>query len=338
MHVVAAVVLAALTSVANAASATLQWHATSDAPSELQGVGLARHLLRRREYLLAIGALVVSFLLQAAALHEGDLALVQPLLVLELPFTLLLASAWLGVGLDRREVLGAVAIGLGLALLLGAGAPHGGREGLPAGAWLMTAAVTVVVLTLLVTGSSGSGPVRRAVLLSAAAGVEFSVTALLVKAVTDRVGGGLGHLLLGWPVYAMAAAGILAVLLQQQGFRAGPIAAAKPSTTIATTAGSIVIGLLVLHEHLRGGVALLPELVGVAVLLAGIIELARSPLIGDGGRPEPVSVPVGVQDEPPVIDLRPAPGSSAGTTPPDDRPAGVGTRGGPSPAHCGACC
>lgn len=319
MHVTAAVVLAVLTSVANAASATLQWQATADAPAERRGLGLVAYLFGRRDYLLAVGALTVSFLLQAAALHEGDLALVQPLLVLELPFTLILAAAWLGVGLDLREVIGAVAIGAGLALFLGAGAPHGGRDGLPADAWLATAAVTVTVVAVLLVAAVGRAPVHRAVLLSAASGVEFSITALLVKAVTDRTGSGLVHLFAGWPLYAMVAAGVLAVLLQQQGFRAGPIAAAKPSTTVAATLGSVLIAVVVLREELRGGLLVLPEVAGIALLVAGVVELSRSPLIAEP--PERAG----------VVDLR-----SDVTTEPaaGQAPGGAPRAVDPSPARC----
>lgn len=316
MHVLAAVVLAALTSLANAASATLQWHATATAPDDAGGARLVGYLLRRREWLLGMGALIASFLLQAAALHEGELTLVQPLLVLELPFTLLLASVWLGVRLDRREVLGAAATGLGLALLLGAGAPAGGRAVPTTSAWLLTAAVSAAVLAALISASIGTSPVRRAVLLSAAAGVQFAVTALLVKVVTDRLGHGLLHLLTGWPVYAMAAAGILAVLLQQQGFRAGPIAAAKPSTTVATTVASVLLGVIVLQESLRGGLFVVPELAGVALLVAGVVGLARSPLIGQGAAPERPTAAAGrpatqVSTGPQTVEV-PAPETDAG--------------------------
>jgi hypothetical protein len=71
-----------------------------------------------------------GFLLQAAALGNGQLSVVEPILVLELPFTLLLATRVFHARLHRREWGAAIAMSAGLAALLYALSPRAGK---PAG-------------------------------------------------------------------------------------------------------------------------------------------------------------------------------------------------------------
>lgn len=269
-----------LTAVTNAASATIQWDAAKKAPpEEAKGLRLALYLARRPEYLAAIGALTLSFLFQAAALHEGELAVVQPLLVTELPFTLFLSAAWLGLGLDRRELLGAAAICVGLGVLLGVGQPHGGRLSVPPETWAVTGAAVAAALIGLVLGARRGGSLRRTTLFALASGIGYSITAVLVKATTDRASGGIVHLLTGWEPYAMIIAGMLSVLLQQQALRAGALAVAKPVTTIVNPVVSVVLAIVVFDESLRGGGLVAVEVLAMLVLVGGILELSRSPLV-----------------------------------------------------------
>ena len=63
-------------------------------------------LVRQPLWLIAIGANIVGFALQVVALDLGSLALVQPLLVCDLIFAVLI-SRWLGYrrGEDRKSVV-----------------------------------------------------------------------------------------------------------------------------------------------------------------------------------------------------------------------------------------
>lgn len=280
MALILALVFSLATAFTNAASATLQWDAaTNTTPEESKGLRLVATLIRRPEYLAAIGALTLSFLLQAAALHEGEVALVQPLLVTELPFTLLLSSWWLGLGLERRELIGTAAICAGLGLFLGAGHPHGGTTSVSAVTWAVAIGAVVVVMGALVLAAGRGHTIRRTLAFSLASGLAYSLTAILVKATTEEVRHGIVSLLTSWAPYAMIAAGVGAVLLQQKALEAGELAVAKPATTIINPIASIILAIAVFDETLRssGWVAL--ELVGLLVLVAGVLETARSPLV-----------------------------------------------------------
>jgi drug/metabolite transporter (DMT)-like permease len=278
--VILAVVFSLLTAVTNAASATLQWNtATKAPPEEAKGLHLAAYLVRQPQYLAAIATLTLSFLLQAAALHEGDVSFVQPLLVTELPFTLFMSALWLGTGLDRRELLGSAAICMGLGLFLGVGSPQGGRAAVPAGAWLVAAVAVAAVMGILVLIAHTGDSMRKTVAYALASGIAYAMTAVLVKGTTSRISGGIGHLLAGWEPYAMVLTGVMAVLLQQQSLHAGPLAAAKPATTVINPIASVILGVTVFQNSLGGGLQVVAEVFGGAILVAGIVELARSPLV-----------------------------------------------------------
>jgi drug/metabolite transporter (DMT)-like permease len=63
-------------------------------------------------------AVIGGFLLQAAALGGGDLSVVEPILVFELPATLILASRVFGTRMRAREWGAAAGMTAGLAALI----------------------------------------------------------------------------------------------------------------------------------------------------------------------------------------------------------------------------
>lgn len=288
MTIVLALVFSLLTALTNAASATLQWDAAAKTPAEeARGLRLAASLVRRPEYLAAVGALTLSFLLQAAALHEGEVALVQPLLVTELPFTLFLSSWWLGLGLERREIIGAAGICAGLGLLLGGGHPHGGHATASPFTWAVAVGAVAVLMLGMVLAAGRQRSLRRTILFALSSGLAYSLTAILVKATTEEVRHGIGHLVSTWEPYGMIAAGVGAVLLQQKSLQAGTLAAAKPATTIINPLASIILAVAVFGERLRGSWYVVLEAGGILLLVGGILETARSPLVTGHRREEP---------------------------------------------------
>ncbi|HVT67546.1 MAG TPA: DMT family transporter, partial [Trebonia sp.] len=120
--------LAVLAACANAASSVLQRKAGRRVP---QGQNLSPRLiwslLHEPVWFGGILAVTTGFVLQAAALGGGDLSVVEPILVLELPATLLLATRVFGTRLHRREWGAAGAMAAGLAVLLFALSPSGGQ-------------------------------------------------------------------------------------------------------------------------------------------------------------------------------------------------------------------
>jgi drug/metabolite transporter (DMT)-like permease len=293
-------VLAVLAACANAVSSVLQRKANKRVPQrENMSLRQIRRLLRQPVWFGGILAITVGFLLQASALGTGELSVVEPVLVLELPFTLIVASWVFRQRLGPREWLPTAAMTGGLAGLLFLLAPSaGGEPGLHWYGWLAGIGGNLALVACLVQwarrGSVGHargerhgqrGGSWRAAVLAVAAGATFGLTAALMKAMTRSFDRGIGHLLTDWPVYAMVATGALGMLLTQSAMNAGQLIAAQPGLTLSDPLISVLWGVMAFHEQVRPGWYILGEVACAGVIVAGVVMLARSALLAKDGDP-----------------------------------------------------
>ena len=111
--------LAVLAACANATSSVLQRKANRQAPQrENLSPRLIWTLAHQPVWFGGILAIICGFLLQATALGNGQLSVVEPILVLELPATLILASRVFGSRMRFREWAAATVMTAGLAGML----------------------------------------------------------------------------------------------------------------------------------------------------------------------------------------------------------------------------
>ena len=100
-------VLALLSALANALTSILQRIGVEDAPEDSTlRLSLLTHALKRGVWLLGFAFMVASFLMQAVALHIGDLSQVQPILTIELPFLVLILATWFRFHIGHPGVAG----------------------------------------------------------------------------------------------------------------------------------------------------------------------------------------------------------------------------------------
>src|ERR1700729_2235644 len=85
-------------------------------------------LARRPIWLVGILSMILGFVFQLEALHYGPLALVQPILALELLFVFGYMAVLSSRTVRRRDWLAAAAMSAGLGLFLFAASPPGGRR------------------------------------------------------------------------------------------------------------------------------------------------------------------------------------------------------------------
>lgn len=275
------ILFALLAAAANACASVLQRMANlREVQSGRGGLGRLVDLLRQPLWLAGIGAVTVSFLLQAAALSTGELAVVQPLLSLELPLTLLLASAVFHRRLVPRTWVDIGVMTAGMALFLFALHPTGGAPSGPdATAWALAAGLTAgVIVALTVAGFLTRGN-RRAALLGAASGIAFALTAVFMS---GALAGGLSEVLAHWQTYLVPVAGIAAMVLLQEALQAGSLVAVQPAVTLSDPLVSVLLGVLLLQESVRTGAWLIPEVAGAVAVGWGAVQLSRSPIPGPG--------------------------------------------------------
>ncbi|MHB1508619.1 MAG: DMT family transporter [Acidimicrobiales bacterium] len=242
---------------------------------------LMAHVLRRPTWWLGLLSMLGAFGFQVAALDQGGLTLVQPLLVTELIFLALVLRFWFGRPLGWREAFGVVLTVAGLATFLAISNQGGGSLVPDQLGWLLMVIATVGAATLCVSlARVGSRPWRSA-WYGAAAAIAFAVSAAFMKASTVLVHrGGLAMLFTHFEPYGIAAAGLAGLFLAQNAFFAGPITASQASLVIVDPLASIIIGVGLFGDNLRGGIgALALDAVALAFMSLGLVVLCHSPLI-----------------------------------------------------------
>ncbi|MEV5439148.1 DMT family transporter [Streptomyces sp. NPDC052682] len=272
------VVFALLAACSDALATVLQRRAALTVPrSEGFRPGLVLDLLRRPLWLGGILAVVAAGVCQAAALATGPLTLVQPLFVLELPLALLFASAIGGRRLPGALLLAASLVVAGLGTALVSASPDGNRTHVALDRWLpVLATCAAAVLVLAAAGLRRPPGPARAGCLGAATAVCFAVTAGLMKTATHILAeDGIGAFLTAWQTYGFAVAGVCAVLLLEHAMQGGPLVASQPALTLGDATVSFLLGVVVYEEHVRTGWWLLPELLGIGLVAAGVVALAR---------------------------------------------------------------
>ncbi|KPI33550.1 hypothetical protein OV450_6473 [Actinobacteria bacterium OV450] len=279
MGFVLPVLFALFAALSNALATVLQRRAALTVPqSKGFRFGLVLDLLRRPVWIAGILAVIAAGVGQAAALATGALVLVQPLFVLELPLALLIASL-----LTRRRLPGALWLAVagvvaGLGVALAAAAPAGNRTHVPIDRWVPALAVCAAVVAGLAVAGLRRPPGRaRAGCLGAATAVCYALTAALMKhSVYVLTENGVVGFLTAWQTYAFGATGICALLLLEHAMQGGPLVASQPALTLGDASVSIALGVALYEEHLRAGWWLLPQLLGVALICAGVVALARA--------------------------------------------------------------
>jgi len=273
------VVFGVLAAGANALSSVLQRKAARTAPpGSSRGLRIVGEQLRNPIWFGGFAMMVAAFALQAAALGFGRLAIVQPILAIELPFTLLLAARMFGRRLGRRTWLGIGAMVFGLAVALAAAAPTPGRTEASDVNWLWCCGGAVAAITVVTVAGFLTSGATRAALFGVSAGGLFGTTATFITTVLHRAAHGPGALFGAWQLYALALTGIAALVALQEAYGSGPLPAAQPGVTLVDPVVAVVLGALLFGERLRGGWLIAPELAGALLIAAGAVELSRSPL------------------------------------------------------------
>ena len=271
------IVLALVSALLFALGTVLQQRAGAQAPAPGTSSGLLLRMARRPMWVAGIAADGLGFLAQAAALGVGRLSVVQPLLVTSVVFALPLGVRLSGQRVRRSDGAAAVLVVLALVAFLLVARPSGGRPEAPLGEWVLAGIVCGAVCAPLVILARRAPPARRAALLGAAAGVLFALSAALTKAVVDELHRGVLHVVASWQLYALVGVGYVSMTLNQLALDTGALAPTMATSTALDPVASIVLGVTLFAESPRGGgLAVAAMVVSLALVLIGIIVLARS--------------------------------------------------------------
>lgn len=273
---------AALAATGNALANVMQRKSSLEQPAgDRFGPRLLWNLVRSHTWQVGFAGLVGSFVLQAVALGLGQLAAVEPIITLEVPLTLLIASRTFGSRLRRTEWTGIFLMTFGMIALVALLGPQPGNEtDVGSSVYAAAGGATAATIVALVVVSLRGSIVWRTACLGAAAGTSFGLTATFIKETIAQADsrGAIG-VFTTWQTYVAVTFGVGGLILMQWALHVGPLLAAQPGFTLMDPLVSILWGVLVFDETTRTGLWLLPASLGAVLVGVGVVVLAHSPLL-----------------------------------------------------------
>ena len=272
------VLFALLTALFNGLASVLQRMAASTAPAaKTLHLSLFTYLFKHKVWLAGIGMVLLASVCQAIALATGPVALVQPIFIIELPFTLLVASRLARRKLPRMTWIAVALVTVALGLGLAAAAPSGGGTHASIRVWAMTLIVTAIFEAVVIGAGIRARGNARAAAFGLAAACGYALTATLLKSAVAALDHGVVAFFSSWELYGTAVAGVGALFMLQNALQAGSLVAVQPPLTLGDALISACYGVTVFGEDVQtGGWLLAAEIVAVLAIAVGCIELSRS--------------------------------------------------------------
>jgi len=307
-----AVVFALVGAFSNAVNLLTQHAASIRAPKREKGWRLGVYLVRQPLWLLGVGAAVGSYVFQALALHNGPMSVVQPVLITELVFVLVLRRVWIRQDVARAAWAAVFIVCASLAVFLAAAEPSGGKPAPATAEWLSAVLVFGGAIALLAAVGWRGNPVRRAAAFAAAAALCWAMEATFLKAATDTLASfGIVGMLIRWPVYALVGAVLTGTLLQQTALHVGPLSVSQPILVITDPFASIILSVWLFDERFTNSpVKIAIAVAAFAVMAFGVTVLTRTAPQDLDPSPGPGPSPAPGKSSPAPGKSSPAPGAS----------------------------
>ena len=235
-------------------------------------------MFRNPLWLFGWVALAAAFLFQALALHDGLVSVVQPLLVTELIFALVLRRFWIHQSILLITWSAAALTCVGLAVFIVAGEPQGGHPTPTSHHWIVAVLACGAVAAVLTGLAQRGSPGWRAAVYASAAATIWALEATFIKATTDTLTQfGVTGMFTRWPVYAVAVGGVAGTVLQQAALHVGPLRVSQPFLVIIDPLVSIALSVWLFDEHFKPDAAVLGAAAAAfAVMCVGVVLLTQT--------------------------------------------------------------
>ena len=232
-----------------------------------------------RNKLWQIGAAAegLAALLELVALYYGSLLLVEPLLMSNLIFLLVIVHFRLKSRVTSREWLGIISIGFGISLFLIIANPRGGQAtyGL---SWLIPITIIAALISIgALYARQLNNPKLRGSVGALIGGLSLGLTAALTRLVMVQLHYGIKPELTHWPLYTLIVSSIVSILTIQVGYGSGPLTITQSILEITSPLVSILLGLTLFGDYInRTPLAMALESIGFVIAIAGVITLSTS--------------------------------------------------------------
>jgi drug/metabolite transporter (DMT)-like permease len=262
-----------------------QYAAEREPDSRFLRARLIIDLLRKPRWLAGISCMIAGQILAAWSIGHLELSVVEPLLTTNLIFALVLAVPLSRHPVTFVEVLGAIVLCTGVALLSASRLAQ--PIGLSFGSvshWPAAAGIAVIAAICVNAGMRRRGPLRAG-LTGAGAGLVFGIQDALTRQTLEVLqGNSFTVLFTSWSAYALVGAGAVGIWLMQSAFNAGPLQYSLPLISACEPLAGILLGVVVFGDEIQTSAGVLAmEAGGLAALVAGVILVGRSPALSSLG-------------------------------------------------------
>ena len=278
-----AVVLTVLASFALAVASVVQHLAVGTAAAPEAGTKLSgRQLLavvRNPRWLGGLALTGVGAVLQVVALMLAPVTVVQPIGVLAVPWTILLAARVHRAPITQRMWAAAALTVAGTAAFAWIAITHAAPSPVLNDSWLVVGTLAGFAVAALLAVLGARGPLaQRCLAWSAAAAVIYGAESGVVKAIGHYTASRpwAGSLTFWFLAASIAAGALLAGIWIQQGYASGPAEIVVGTLNAAGPVAGVAFGIVVLGEGVnitgRAGVGML---LFAAVAIWGVVLLSR---------------------------------------------------------------
>lgn len=214
----------------------------------------AAGLFRSKWFAVGLAVAVVAWLLHVGALALAPLSIVQAVLSGGLVFLAVFAERFFGFQLGRRQWVGVTITAAGLVVigLTGAGASDTERASLAALIAVEGAIFAVGAALVRISARRHLSDSAEGLLLGAAAGALFGVSAVAIKYITDASPGPLHGLISPWTLTAMIA-GVISFYASARSLQIGNGVEVIALTSVLANLTAIIGGILVFHDPIGSG-------------------------------------------------------------------------------------
>ncbi len=233
-------------------------------------------LIRNKVWLVGFALFTLGFWLHLAALAFGSVAVVQPLIVLELIFIPPVAAIVSKTKVTGLEWLAILAVAGGLAGFLVVASPKAGVSDPSASQWVTVILGSLVLIAILTLVGSRLMSIARAATLGVSAGIVNGLMALTAKGMLDTPLS-IGSLATNPLTYVTVVVALATFWSAAYAFKSGPITVSSPSIIASNPIFATIVSIWLFAEVLNSSpVALLLMALFFAVVIFGVVYLSKA--------------------------------------------------------------
>lgn len=276
-----AIVLALIAAGANAFATIMQRIGVEEAnKSDKTSRALMAGVMKRPIWFMGLVIVAASFLLQAIALSLGNLSTIQPVMVTEILFLVVILSLWFQKKLSLHDWMSAIGTSIGLGVFLFVSSARGGTDRPATEDWILLLCASGGAMAISWSFAHKGSRSWRAACYGVCAAIAFALTAAFIKAAADLWARGPSVIFTHFEPYAIAVAGLVGLVVSQHALESGPVAASQSALLIVNPVASIVMGVYLFGDRLQiahGRLAI--EVIALVIMFVSLYSLSHSSLI-----------------------------------------------------------